>query len=147
MVLVKVVFNTDATKQVQEVIFSRKSHFPKHPDLYFNSLVFEKVKTQKHLGRKLDEKLNFKEHLKDEFAIVNKGIGLLKKLSNCLPRHSLVTLYKAFIRPHLDYADIIYDNPNNMNICNKIESLQYNAVLATTGAIRGLSKEKLPSWP
>ena len=137
------VFNPDPTKQAQEVIFSRKSHSPKHPDLYFNSLAVEKVKTQKHLGLKLDEKLNFKEHLKDKFAIVNKGIGMLKKLSDCLPRHSLVTLYKAFIRPHLGYADIIYDNPNTTNIYNKIESLQYNAALAITGAIRGSSKEKL----
>ena len=51
----KMVFNPDATKQAQEVIFSRKSHSPKHPDLYFNSLVVEIVKN-------LDEKLNFKEH-------------------------------------------------------------------------------------
>ena len=40
------------------------------------------------------------------------GIGMLKKLSNYLPRHSLVTLYKVFIRPHLDYGAIIYDKPN-----------------------------------
>ena len=94
------------------------------------------MKTQKHLGLKLDEKLNFKEHLKDKFAIVNKGIGMLKKLSNYLPRHSLVNLNKAFIRPHLWQA-------KNMNICSKIEILQYNAALAITGAIRGSSKEKL----
>ena len=123
------VFNRDPTKQAQEVLFSRKSHSLKHPDLYLNSLVAEKLKIQKHLGLKLDKKLNFKEHLKDKFAIVNKGIRLLKILSNYLPRHSLVTLYKAFIRPHLDYANINYDNPNNMNICNKTESLQYNAAL------------------
>ena len=30
----KMVFNPDPTKQAQEVIFSRKSHSPKHPDLY-----------------------------------------------------------------------------------------------------------------
>ena len=52
-------FNPDPAKQAQEVIFSRKSHFPKHLDLYFNSLVVEKVKTQKHLGLKLDEKNEF----------------------------------------------------------------------------------------
>ena len=94
------VFNPDPTKQAQKVIFSRKSHSLRHPGLCFNSLVVEKVKIQKHLGLKLDEKLNFKEHLKDKFAIVNKGIGMLKKLSNYLPRHSLLTLYKAFTRPH-----------------------------------------------
>ena len=134
----KMVFNPDPTKQAQEVIFSRKSHFPKHSDLYFNSLIVEKVKIQKHLGLKLDEKLNFREPLRDKFAVVNKGMGMLKKLSNHLSRHSLVTLYKAFIRPPLDYADIIYDKPNNIKICNKIESHQYNAVLAVTGgAVRG----------
>ena len=30
-----------------------------------------------------------------------------------------------------------------MNICNKIKSLQHNAALVITGAIRGSSKEKL----
>ena len=101
------------------------------------------MKTQKHLGLKLDEKSSFREHLKDKYAIGNKGIGMLKKLTNYLPRHSLATLYKAFIRPYLDYCDIINYKPNNMNICNKNKSLQYNAALAITGAIRGTSKEKL----
>ena len=93
----EMVFNLDPTKQAPEVIFSRKSHSPKQPDLYFNSLVVKTVETQKHLGLKLDERLNFREHLKDKFAIVNKGIKMLKKLSNYLPRHYLVTLYRAFI--------------------------------------------------
>ena len=56
------VFKPDPAKQAQKVIFSWKLHSPKHPDLYFNNLVPEKVKTQKHLGLKLDEKLNFREH-------------------------------------------------------------------------------------
>ena len=55
------------------------------------------MKTQKHLGLKLDERLKFREHFKDQFAIINKGIGMLgdldEKLSNYLPRHSIVTLY------------------------------------------------------
>ena len=40
------------------------------------------------------------------------------------------------MRPHLDYADIIYDQPNNLNLYNKIETCQYNAALAITGAMR-----------
>ena len=119
------IFKPDPTKQAQEVFFfSRKSHSQKYPDLYFNNLVVEKVKNPKHLGLKLDEKQNFREYLKYRFVIVNKGIGMLKKLSNYLPRHFLIAHYKAFMRPHLDYSDIIYDKPNNMNICNEMESLQ-----------------------
>ena len=81
--------------------------------------------------------------MKYKLAIANKGIGMFKKLSNYLPRYSLKTLYKGFMQPHLDYADIIYNKPSNMNICNKIESLQCNAALAIAGDIRESSKEKL----
>ena len=68
---------------------------------------------------------------------------MLKNFSYYLPRHSFITLCKAFIPPHLDYTDTIYNKPNNMNNCNKIESLGYSAALAITGAIRGSLKEKL----
>ena len=60
-----------------------------------------------------------------------------------LTRHSLISLYKSFMRPHLDYGDIIYDQPNNLNLRDKIETCQYNTALAITGAIRGSSKERL----
>ena len=60
-----------------------------------------------------------------------------------MPRDSLVTIYKSFIRPHLDYADVIFDKPSNATFSNRIESAQYNAALAITGTIRSTSKEKL----
>ena len=60
-----------------------------------------------------------------------------------MPRDSHVTIYKSFIKPHLDYANVIFDKPNNTTFSNRIESAQYNAALAITGTIRGTSKEKL----
>ena len=45
-------------------------------------------------------------------------------------------MYKAFIRPHLDYGDIVYDKPNNETFTNKIEEAQYDVALAITGTIR-----------
>ena len=57
----------------------------------------------------LDVKLDFQEHLKNIYSKVNKTIGLLRKLHNALPRLPLQTIYKSFIRPHLDYGDVIYD--------------------------------------
>ena len=50
-----------------------------------------------------DTTLNFQEHLNNELSKVNKTIGLLRKLQAFLSRQSLVTLYKAFIRPNLNY--------------------------------------------
>ena len=68
---------------------------------------------------------------------------MLRKLQNILPRPALLTIYKCFIRPHLDYGDIIYDQAYNLSFHQKLESIQYNAALALTGAIRGSSREKL----
>ena len=68
---------------------------------------------------------------------------MIQKLRHILPRHSLITIYKLFVRPHLDYCDIIYDQPNSESFCNKIERVQYNAALAITGAITGTSQTKL----
>ena len=50
-------------------------------------------------------------------------MGLLRKLQASLPRQSLVTVYKAFIRPHLDYEDIIDDQTYNESFHQKMESL------------------------
>ena len=72
-----------------------------------------------------------------------QGVGVIRKLSKILPRNSLITIYKSFVRPHLDYGDVLYDQPNNEILCRKIESPQYNAALAITGAIKGISLMKL----
>ena len=49
----------------------------------------------------------------------------------------------SFVRPYLDYNDLIYDQPNNENFCQQIESVQYHASLAITGVIKGTSRLKL----
>ena len=72
-----------------------------------------------------------------------KGIGLLRKLRSILTRTSLLTIYKSFIRPHLDYGDIVYDQPSNDAFSNKLETVRYNAALAIMRAVKGTSREKL----
>ena len=54
----------------------------------------------------------------------------------------MLTIYKPFIRPHLDYGDIIYDQAN-VSFHQKLESIRYNSALAITGTLRGISTEKL----
>ena len=66
----------------------------------------------------LDEKLSLYDHINAKISKAFKGIGIIKKLSNTLPRISLLAIYKSFIRPHLDYRDIIYDQANNESFCN-----------------------------
>ena len=136
-------FNPDITKQAQEIIFSCKSTMLNYPTIFFNEPSVAHTSCQKHLGIYLDEKLNFNTHIKENIAKANKGIGIIHKLAHVLPRESFFTICKSFVRPHIDYGDIIYDQPNNYSFCDMIERVQYNPALAITGAIKGTFQLKL----
>ena len=139
----KMNFNPDPNKQAQEVTFSRKINKINHPQLLFNQNLIKCSSSQKHLGMVLDTKLDFNLHPKNVRSKVNKTIGLLHKPQNILPRQSLITIYKSFITPHLDYGGTIYDRAYYSSFHQNIESDQYNFALAITGAIRETSEEKI----
>ena len=117
----KMSFNPDSTKPAHEVVFSRKKNIH-YPPILFNNLPVKRVQFHRHLGLTLDSQLNFNEHISSTLSIVNKLTAVLRKLQTVLPRHSLLTIYKAFIRPHLDYCDVIYDKIFNESWHKKLES-------------------------
>ena len=131
----------------------RKKNEVDHPAIFFNNIPVEKVTEHKHLGIILDSKLSFSAHIKSAISKTRKAIGLLKYLSQYLPRHTLNELYKLYVRPHLDYGDVIHhirakmsDFSQNIvlpSLMEKLESFQYSAALAVTGTWRGTSREKL----
>ena len=105
----KMLFNPDPSKPAQEVLFTRKKQIQNHPTISLNNIQVERTSHQKHLGIILYN--TFKQHLDSIIPKVNKGISVIKKLRHSLPRKSLATICKAFLRPLLDYGDIIYDQP------------------------------------
>ena len=108
----KMTFNPDPKKQAQKVVFSRKSK-QSHPPLIFNNNNVIQATAQTHFGIILDTRLSFEKHLETLLCKTNKSIRLILKLQNLLPRSALVTLYKVFVRPHLDYCDILNDEAYN----------------------------------
>ena len=92
-----------------------------------------------------DSKLDFDECNKGVFEKTSKSIGFIYKPRNFLTKASLLQIYKSFVRPNLDYGDIIYEKFFAGYFQKKLESIQYNAGLAITGAIRGTSREKIYS--
>ena len=138
----KMSFNHESSKPVQEVIFTRKLQKKDYPPLYSNDSSVKETCKQKHLGMLLDFRLDFQKHWKSLVKEVNKTVALLHKFQNILPKSALLTIYKCFVRTHLDYGDIIYDEALNNFFHQKNEYLQYNAAFAITGAIRGTSGKK-----
>ena len=123
----KMSFNPDKSKQAQEVIFSRKTQRVIHPPAIFNNMPVVRSSCQKHLGIYLDEKLNFSNHIKEKISKANKGIGILRKLYNVLPRNSLITIYKSFIQLTLTMVPSFLTN-QKMRVFVK-KSNQFNIML------------------
>ena len=93
-------FNLDRTKHAQEIIFSKKTRKSLHSNLYFNDQIIGRSVSHKHLGLTLDEKLSLTNWINDKTNKTLKGVNVIRKLSTLLPRQSLLTIYKSFIRSH-----------------------------------------------
>ena len=102
-------FNPDTKKPAYEVISFRKNNKVTHASLFYNDIKVSRKDSQKNQGLVHDNKFDFKNHIKDKLDKAYFGLGKKKSLRDALPRDSLVTIYKSFIRPHLGYGDVIYD--------------------------------------
>ena len=60
-----------------------------------------------------------------------------------LPRQSLVTICKSFIKRHFEYGDIIFDQAVIKTFHDNLGSIQYNTSFTTTCAIKSTSREEL----
>ena len=139
----KMQFNAEKT---EEVIFSTKRLRPQHPSLKLGNDEIAIVPEHKHLGVILDSKLNFKSHIKEAVVKARRGIGIIRHISIFVSREVLDQVYKLYVRPHLDYGDIVYhkyDPEMKLDVTKKLEQTQYSAALAVTGTWRGTSRQRL----
>lgn len=150
----KMLFNPDISKQAIEVLFSNKPNPSTFEPLTFNNIPVKQSSVTTHLGVALDSALKFKEHIYEKLAKARQGIGLMKLTKKWLSYRVLEVIYKAFVRPNLDYADVIYHcaNDNKVNvfepespfpILRQVESVQYDAAKVVSGAWHGTNTDKL----
>ena len=100
----------------------------------------------RHLGMILDSKLTFLSHIKEAIVKARRGTGIIRFLSKYVARDVLDQIYKLYVRPHLDYGDIVYhkyDPEFKFDFTKRLESTQYSAALAVSGAWRGTNTDKI----
>ena len=142
----KMQFNPDPKKQAVQIIFSRKRTKPDHPQIFFNDTAVSQLPKHTHLGLTLDSELTFTFHIQKAITKAGKGIGVFRFKSKYLHRDVLDQLYKLYVRPHLDYYDIIYHKhyPDlKLDFTKKLESVQYSATLAVSGAWKGTNTDRI----
>ena len=85
------------------------------------------------LGVKLDESLNWDEHIEIVCKKVGAGIGILKRIKPYVPANTLISIYNALIQPYFDYCSPLW------GVCNKtlrdnLQKFQNRAARIIAGA-------------
>ena len=85
------------------------------------------------LGVKLDEKLNWHEHVEMICKKIGAGIGAMQRIKPYVPINTLHTIYRALIEPYFDYCSPLWD-VCNQQLKDKLQKFQNRAARIITGA-------------
>ena len=103
-------------------VSKKKKKIPtNHVTVYFNNDPVIRENFQKHLRLVFDSKLSFFDCINKKTKKAAKGINVIRKMNLPLPQSS--PMYKLFAWLHVDYEGVIYDQPNNSSLQDKIESI------------------------
>ena len=61
------------------------------------------------------------------------NIGILRRLGNTVPQHSLITLYKTLIEPYFEYYSTVWGYCND-SLIKKLQTLENRAVRIVTSS-------------
>ena len=107
-----------------------------------NNQQVNEVSTHKHLGLYLSNNCSWHEHIEYIKAKAWQCINTMRRLKFDLDRKSLQIIYFSFIRPLLEYADIVWNNCTQYESLG-LEQIQYEPARIVTGATRLVSINSL----
>ncbi|KAI5754364.1 hypothetical protein M8J77_008009 [Diaphorina citri] len=118
--------------------FKRGRKLQNDPPLSLYGQLIEYKTSHKLLGITLDTEFSFKIHLENIKSKAHKALNCIKILNGKrygVNRNILARIYKATIRPILDYGSTIYDGAKESDL-NKLEVIQNSALRIISGALR-----------
>ena len=89
----------------ESLLVSRKNNRNMHPPLIMNA-----AQHHKHLGVILSNDGTWHEHINLITSKAWQKIYVMRELKFMLDRDSLNKIYISFVRPTLEYANIVWDN-------------------------------------
>ena len=93
------------------------------------------VDSHKHLGLYFSKDCTWHEHINYITFKAWARVNIMRKLEFKLDRKSLEIIYTSFIRPLLEYGDIIWDNCSQYEK-QELDKIQTEAARIATGATR-----------
>jgi len=90
------------------------------------------VNSHKHLGVIISDNGQWNDHIDYIVKKTYNRLNIMRKSRTFLDRYTLEKIYISFIRPLMEYADVIWDN-QKQNLINKLENIQLDAARIVTG--------------
>jgi hypothetical protein len=113
-----------------------------NPDITMNNVPITNVEEHKHLGLNLQKDGKWASHVAETTARAKRRLDILRGHMYDIDRASLEKLYLTYIRPILEYSDIVWDNCTILE-ADKIEAIQRAAARIVTGGRKGTSHARL----
>ena len=104
--------------------------------------VITEVDSHKHLDVFLSNDCSWHKHIDYVKEKAWGRMNVMRRLKFCLDRKSLETIYLTFIRPILEYADVVWDNCTNYEK-QELDKIQAEAARIVTGATKLVSLHAL----
>lgn len=132
-------FNPTKTESLR---FSRKLNQLHHPPLYMQNHEITEVKFHKHLGVYFSDDCSWHHHINYVKEKAWDRINVMRKLKFKLDRKSLETIYLVFIRPILEYGDVLWNNCTQYEK-DELDKIQTEAARIVVGATKLVSLNTL----
>ena len=92
------------------MVLSRKLLPEQHPLLFMNNIMLPETDSHKHLGLIVSKSCTWSNHIQEIASKVWLRLNLMQTLKFRVSRNSLEQIYVSFIRPLLEYCDLVWDN-------------------------------------
>ena len=120
-------------KKTESLLISRKLNKPVHPPLFTDNQVITEVESHNHLGVFFSNDCSWHTHIDYIKEKAWSRINVMRRLKFFLDIKSVETIYLTFIRPVLEYVDVVWGNCTNYEK-QELDKMQVEAARTVTGA-------------
>ena len=93
-------------------IFHKVQHKVSIPEIQIENTVIGNTKVVDFLGFRLDENLNWNDHIEKLSCKLSRTLGIINKMKFVLHRNVLLQLYNSLFLPHVNYGILIWGHNN-----------------------------------
>ena len=111
----------------QRMVVSSKNDVSHSGSVTFSGSVVQDVSELKLLGVTFDQGLSFRQHIRSNTKRACQRLGFLRKAARVLDKKGLLSVYKGFVRPILEYAPLVWKGASASNLA-QLDKVQRKAM-------------------